>query len=200
MKLSHLNQVFVHQVFEAAELFGFETRNKYAVVDEHRRPLAFAAEQRKSFFGFLLRQYLGHWFKFDIVFYNADRKPILTAHHPFRWFFTRIELKDNEQRFIGAIEKRFSFFSKRFDILNSNQAVVMEVSSPIWKLWTFEFTHLQQRLALVQKKWSGLLAESFTDKDNFRVEFSDRGLGEDERQLVVVAAVFIDLLYFENKE
>ena len=47
----------------------------------------------------------------------------------------------------------------------------MEVSSPFWRLWTFPFAARGAEVASVQKKWSGLLAEAFTDKDNFAVDF-----------------------------
>ena len=51
----------------------------------------------------------------------------------------------------------------------------------------------------MQKKWSGLLAEAVTDKDNFLVDFGNGPLGENERRLVLAAALFIDLQYFERK-
>jgi hypothetical protein len=44
-----------------------------------------------------------------------------------------------------------------------------------------------------------LLAEAFTDKDNFAVDFGAGALGENERRLVLAAALYIDLMYFENK-
>ena len=75
----------------------------------------------------------------------------------------------------------------------------MEVSSPFWRLWTFPFMARGAQVARVQKKWSGLLAEVFTDKDNFAVDFGDGALGETERRLVLAAAIFIDLQYFEKK-
>jgi uncharacterized protein YxjI len=56
-----------------------------------------------------------------------------------------------------------------------------------------------EKIAEIQKKWSGILSEAFTDRDNFRVEFTSRALSEEERVLVMAAAVFVDLLYFESK-
>jgi len=75
----------------------------------------------------------------------------------------------------------------------------MEVASPFWKIWTFPFMARGAQVAAVQKKWSGLLAEAFTDKDNFLVDLGEGGLGENERRLVLAAALFIDLQYFEKK-
>jgi uncharacterized protein YxjI len=197
--LRHHRRLMVRQRFEAAELFGFETRNKYDVVSEAGAQVAFAAEQQKGFVGFLFRQFLGHWRTFDIHFFTPDRAPFMIARHPFRWFFQRLEVYDQAGVFVGAIQRRFSFLSKRFDVEDANGQVVMSVSSPFWRIWTFTFMARGAEVASVRKRWSGLLAEAFSDKDNFAVDFGDGTLGEPERQLVLAAAIFIDLQYFERK-
>ncbi|MDH4467798.1 MAG: phospholipid scramblase-related protein [Bacteriovoracaceae bacterium] len=199
MKLTDYSQLFVSQKFEAAELFGFETRNKYQIFDDRKNPIAYAAEQRKGIFGFILRQYFGHWYKFDVHFFNESRELIFIAHHPFRWFFTRIELIDTQGIKIGAIQKRFSLLTKRFDVENAVGKVILEVASPIWKFWSFIFKHQGQDVASVKKKWSGILSEAFSDKDNFIVEFNHASMSDAERWLVLASAIFIDLLYFETK-
>lgn len=197
--LQNHKNLFVRQVREIGEWIGFETRNKYEILDSEQRKVAFAAEQSKGILGFLLRQYLGHWRKFDVYFYTPERQLFMIAHHPFRWFFSRIEIKDKDGRYLGAIQKRFSILTKRFDVENTKGLVVMEVASPIWKFWTFLFKHQGRQIAAVHKKWSGVFSEVFTDRDNFMVEFTSPDLNPDERKLVMASAVFIDLLYFEMK-
>lgn len=197
--LSGLSKVLVHQVHELGEWIGFETRNKYSILDENKRPIAFAAEQQKGILGFLLRQYLGHWRKFDVHFFTPERQVFMIGHHPFRWFFERIELRDGNGKYLGAIQKRFSLLTKRFDVENEKGATMMEVASPIWKIWTFTFTFRGRKIAEVKKKWAGILSEGFTDKDNFMVEYTNPSMTEAERKVVLASAVFIDLLYFENK-
>ena len=197
--LAQHRRLMVRQRHELGELFGYETRNKYEVVSEGGALVAYAAEQQKGFLGFLFRQFLGHWRKFEIQFFAPDRSPFMTARHPFRWFFQRLEVYDQAGVFVGAIQQRFSIFTKRFDVQDAGGNVVMEVASPFWRLWTFPFMARGAQVASVQKKWSGLLAEAFTDKDNFLVDLGEGGLGENERRLVLAAALFIDLQYFEKK-
>jgi len=197
LDLTSTRRLFVKQIHEIGEWIGFETRNKYQIVAEDGTPVAFAAEQQKGIFGFLLRQYLGHWRKFDVHFFSPDRRILLVGHHPFRWFFERIELNEDGRR-IGAIQKRFSVFSKCFDVEDEDGKVILEVSSPIWKLWTFVFRHRGREVASVKKKWSGLLSEALTDRDNFLVEFGEE-MSASEKKLVLASAVFVDLLYFERK-
>jgi len=197
--LAQHRRLMVRQRHELGELFGYETRNKYEVVSEGGAPVAYAAEQQKGILGFLFRQFLGHWRKFEIQFFAPDRSPFMTARHPFRWFFQRLEVFDQAGVFVGAIQQRFSILTKRFDVQDAGGQVVMEVASPFWKIWTFPFMARGAQVAAVQKKWSGLLAEAFTDKDNFLVDLGEGGLGENERRLVLAAALFIDLQYFEKK-
>ncbi len=197
--LSQHQQLLVKQRHELAEWFGFETRNKYEVLSASGTTLAFAAEQGKGFLGLLLRQFFGHWRRFELHFFLPDRQEFMRALHPFRWYFQELALEDMQGRRLGRIVKRFSIFSKRFDVHDQYDKVILEVSSPIWKIWTFPFKRQDQQVAVVKKKWTGLLAESFTDKDTFLIEIEDTKLNEDTRCLLLASALFIDLMYFEKK-
>jgi len=193
------SKLLVNQKFEWAETLGFETRNKYQILTEVGLPFAYAAEQGKGVFGFLFRQMLGHWRRYEIRFFTPLRELFLVANHPFRWFFHRLEVRTAEGQYLGAIQKRFSVLSRRFDIENEMGAVILEMRAPFWKPWTFPFFHLDREQAVIRKRWSGLLSEAFTDRDNFRIEFNAPELRNAERALILVAAVFFDILFFEKK-
>ncbi len=199
LRLAPHRRLFVRQVRELVELLGFETRNKYQVSDEREQAVAYVAELQKGALGFLLRQFLGHWRTFEIHFFTPDRVPCMKAVHPFRFFFQRLEVSDIGGRKLGAVQQRWALFSKRFDVENAMGQVVLEMSSPLWKPWTFPFSRGGREMASVKKKWSGVFAEIFTDKDNFMIEFGDPRLTEDERKLILASAVFVDLRYFEAK-
>ena len=184
---------------ELAELFGFETRNKYEIQTATGEPLGFAAEQHKGVLGFLLRQFLGHWRRFEILFFDALRNPVFKAIHPFRWLFERLELRAADGRQLGALQRRFSLFSKRFDMEDAYGHVVLTVSSPLWRPWTFTFTRGPIEIAVIRKRWSGVLQEAFTDADTFSLEFQPGPVTPLERRLLLAAAVFIDLTFFERK-
>ena len=197
--LADQHRMYVQQVFEMAELFGLETRNKYRIRDENGRDLLYAAEQQKGVLGFLFRQLFGHWRSFEVHFFDAARQPVMRGIHPFRFFFQCLELRSRDDRLIGTIERQFSIFTKRFHVHDAQGRVVLEVTSPLWKVWTFPFMRGGREQARVAKKWSGLGSELFTDRDNFLVEYLDRDLTADERALVLAAAIYIDLMYFEVK-
>lgn len=199
MELLKHSKLFIRQTHEVAEWFGFESRNKFQIMNESGQPVAFAAEQQKGIFGFLLRQMLGHWRSFDIHFYNSERQEFMIAHHPFRFIFQRLEIRNMRGETLGAIQQRFGFITKKFDIHDRTGQVVLEVRSPLWKPWTFPFIHMGNEVASVRKKWSGGISELFTDRDNFLVDYQDMKLSEQLRQLILAAALFIDLQYFEKK-
>lgn len=196
--LSH-KQLMVRQRHEIAELFGFETRNKYEILDTNGQQVAFAAEQHKGIFNFLFRQYFGHWRKFDVSFFTPQKELFLIAKHPFRWFFERIEITDAAGIYQGAIQKRWAIFTKRFDLEDQHGKVFLECSSPFWKIWTFTYKWNGKEKASVKKKWSGVLFEAFSDKDRFMVEFADANLTNPQRQVILASAIFVDLLFFEKK-
>ena len=184
---------------ELAELIGFETRNKYALETGDGRPLDFAAEHADGLLGMVARHFLGHWRRFELVFFDAERRPVVRARHPFRWFFQRLDIEREGSGAIGALQQRWAPLSKRFDVLDAHGQLLFEVRSPFWRLWTFPFTRGGQQRACIQKRWAGTLGELFTDADSFRVTFDDGALSADERLLVLAAAVFVDLQYFEKK-
>ncbi len=200
-------ELYVRQKRELAEFFGFETRNKYAISTPDRREVLYAAEQRSGFLGMLALHFLGHWRSFDIAFFQSDslaagpgqnRQEAFRAHHPFRFFFQRLEVSSNG-RPIGAIQQRFGLLTKRFDVLDAQGQLVFEMRSGFLKMWTFPFFRGDAQVAVIEKKWSGVLTEMFSDKDNFRVAFLDPNLSAELRMLVLAAAVFVDLQYFERK-
>ncbi|HKY39167.1 MAG TPA: phospholipid scramblase-related protein [Polyangiaceae bacterium] len=192
------SEIMIVQKRELAELFGFETRNKYSI-EVNGAPFAFAAEQGKGGLAFFARMFLGHWRTFEIHFFDNARQLVIKAVHPFRFFFQRLEVWAANGRQIGAIQQRWAFFSKRFDVTDPSGRLLLTVSSPIWRPWTFKFMREERELARVEKKWTGMLQEAFTDADRFRVAFESPELGLDERNLILVAGVFIDLQYFEHK-
>jgi uncharacterized protein YxjI len=197
--LSQHSQMLVRQRHELAEWFGFETRNKYEVMSVSGQSLAFAAEQGRGFFGLMLRQMLGHWRRFELHFFTLDRQEFMRAVHPFRWYFEELEVTDSQGRRLGRVVKQFAILSKKFVVRDVTDQVLMTVASPIWKIWTFPFERNGRQVAVVKKKWSGLLAEAFTDKDTFSIEIQDASLNEDTRRLLLAAALYIDLMFFEKK-
>ena len=189
----------VNQKHEIAELFGYETRNKYEILDGMGSPIGFAAEQHKGFGGFLLRQILGHWRYFEVLIFDQQRQIAFKCVHPFRFWFNRFEISDAAGRSLGALQQRFSFFSRKFDVEGERGRLHFQMVSPFFRFWTYKFMLRGSEVARIEKKWSGLLSEGFTDKDKFRLTIHNKNLNKDQRALLLAACLFVDLMYFEAK-
>jgi uncharacterized protein YxjI len=195
-KCSHLH---VQQVFEGFELLGFETRNKYKILDENQRPVAFAAEQATGFGGALMRQFFGHWRSFRVIIFNEKKERTYQLHFPFRWFFKTLFLSEANGRMIGRMEERFAFFRKKFDVYDIHGALLAQINSSFFKFWTFEFFDRGRSIGKIEKRWSGMMSELFTDKDNFVVSYQDPNLSTDMKALMLATCLMVDIVYFEKK-
>ncbi len=198
-QFKNLIMLHVNQRFEPIELLGIESRNKYEIHDSQKNIVAYAAEQQKGFLGIILRQILGHWRSFEIYIFDSSRKLQLVVNHPFRLLFQRLELSDEKGRHLGAIQQRFAILSKKFDLEDQNGKVIFSVRSPIWRIWTFPVYKGSEVVAKISKQWAKLLTEVFSDRDRFWIEFNSPNLSVSEKQLLMAAALFVDLQYFENK-
>ena len=192
-------ELLIKQRREYAELFGFETRNHYSIERSEGQQIGVAVEQGDGFMSVVGRQLLGHWRSFRIDILGANGQPIMRANHPFRFYFQRLEVSTAEGKPIGVIEKRFSLLSKKFEVLDPMGQQLMTVSSPVYRIWTFPFMKAGNQVAVIEKKWSGIVQESVLDADKFRVKFDSPSLSQEERLLLVAAGVYIDLAYFERK-
>ena len=200
VSLTQHNQLIIRQRRELAELFGFETRNKYEICDEKNNVLGFCAEQNKGLLGFLFRQFLGHWRSFELHFFDHNRNEFLKTYHPFRFIFQEFTVMDGQSKPIGRVHQRFGILTKKFDVQDINGRLMFTMRSGLLSFWTFPFKNVEGfERAVVQKKWSGFFKELFLDADNFLITYKDPTLTEKERQLILAASVFTDLQYFERK-
>jgi uncharacterized protein YxjI len=190
--------VMVRQRKELAEIFGFESRNKYEILDSNGQLLYYCAEMQKGLLGFLARQLLGHWRSFDINFYDAQRNLAWRAEHPFRFIFQQLDIFGTTGILVGNSKWRWGFFKKRYTLENRPERKTFDISSGFFSFWSFPVYRNQIKVGSIDKKWSGLLTELFTDADTFKVEFSD-SLTEIDRGIILSAAILVDLTYFEEK-
>ncbi len=190
-------ELVVVQRRELAELLGVETRNKYELHAADGALVGFAAEQSKGLLAGLARMFVGHWRTFELHVFDDQRQLLLRAFHPFRFLFQRLEVSTADGRYLGAVQQRFGLFTKRFDVEDASGSPLLEMRSGLFSPWTFPFFREGQEVGRVEKRWSGLLREAFTDADTFRVAFGTAS--GDERALLLAAALFVDLQYFEQK-
>jgi uncharacterized protein YxjI len=160
--------------------------------------LGYAAEEAKGFGAWFLRNLFGRCRKASIHVYALGGAEVGRGEKPFRWYFHRMEVHDGGQH-IGAIQRKFSLLHRRFVIENQKDEEIMEIHSPLFRIWTFKLLFRGEEVGRVTKRWGGLLKEMFTDADLFGIECKQH-VPVEVRSLLLVATFLIDFTCFENNQ
>jgi uncharacterized protein YxjI len=179
-------------------LTGFEGRNRYQVVGDDGQPVFYAGEVEGGLGGVLLRLFLKNSRPFTMELKTPEGATVLRLRRPWRFWFSHLDVEDGEGRPLGSVQQRFAFFQRLYDVLGPSGELLATLRGPFFKPWTFNIEQNGQEVGRIQKRWSGLGREMFSDADNFGVTFEqvrDARL----RSLVVAATFLIDFVHFENR-
>ena len=178
-------------------LLSLELRNQYDVFDESQRAILHVREEGSGFLSFLKRIFLGPARPFRASVTDPTGGEVwLTLRRPFRFIFHRLEVFRADGAPAGAVQKRWSWVRRIYDLEDSRGQVVAELFGPILKPWTFEIRVRGQQRGAIRKRWSGLAKEVFTDADNFGVELAN--LDPELKVLAFAATVLVDVVHFER--
>jgi uncharacterized protein YxjI len=178
-------------------LLSFEMKNAYDVFDQTRQPVLHVSEEGSGFLCFLKRVFLGPSRPFTASVTDPSRpEPLLRLTRPFRFFFHRLEVHGPDGARVGAIQKKWSWIRRIYELEDARGQVVAELFGPVLKPWTFQIRVHGQERGAIRKRWSGLGKEFFTDADNFGVELAN--LDRDLKVLAFAATVLVDVVHFER--
>jgi uncharacterized protein YxjI len=198
--LLHEHALRVRQTKEWGEILtGFEGRNRYQVVGRDGEPLFLAGEVGSGLGLFLLRGFFKARRPFTMELKTPSGQTALRLKRPWRFWLSRMDVEDGAGQRLGSIQQRFRFFARAYDVLGPSGEWLATLEGPFFRPWTFVLERDGQELGRVEKRWSGLGKELFTDADNFGVRF-DEGLQDARlRQLVLAATFLIDFVHFEDR-
>lgn len=192
------NQIMVRQVKEWGEiLINFEGRNRFEILTTDGHKIGYASEQGDGIGAVLLRNWLGAMRKASIRVADEDGQEVGRIEKPFRWFFHRVDVF-SEGKKIGAVERRWSWLHRKYVVENASGQEILQIVSPLFRIWTFELKDGDQTLGTIRKKWGGALREVFSDADTFGIEFPSSGMGDEVRKVLLGATFLIDFVHFEN--
>lgn len=193
-QLASLKGVYVEQKKEWGEILtGFETINRYAVMDESGQELYFAIEVPGNGFA---RFFLKALRPFTLKVMDINKSVVIRVERPFRFYFHEMQIFDGQGNLLGTIHRKFSMMRRIYSVRTSG-GQEYQLFGPILHPWTFEILKDGMPQGKIVKKWSGLLKEGFTDADNFGVDFFPEW---DVRiKALFLGVVFlIDFVHFEN--
>jgi uncharacterized protein YxjI len=181
-------------------LLSFELRNAYDVYDQSQMPVLRVREGGSGFLALVKRLFLGPFRPFRAAVVDLGTEaPVLHLQRPFRFIFHRLEVTTPAGERLGAIQRRWSWLRRIYEIEDAQGQVVANLFGPILRPWTFEVRVGEQVRGLIRKRWSGLLKETFSDADNFGVELGT--LGDARLKVLTFAAtVLIDVVHFERSK
>ena len=179
-------------------LLSFEFRNSYDVFDETQVAVFKVQETSSGVGAFIGRMFLGPMRPFRVSITDlASGEVVLELRRPFRFIFHRLDVYAGNGEKIGAIERKWSWLRRIYTIEDANGREIATLFGPFFKPWTFEIKLGERTIGTVQKKWSGLGKELFSDADNFGIDLSsidDPTL----KSLAFAAIVLIDVVHFER--
>jgi len=194
-RLANVDALVIGQKKEWAEIFtGFETKNRYVVMDTEGNELYAAAEVGGSWLG---RQFLKSMRPFTVSVRTLDGAEALSVRRSFRFYFHKADVTDGNGQLLGTIEKRFSVFRRLYTVYDAAGVEAFQLVGPFFHPWTFEIHEQGIPIGKITKKWSGLGKEVFTDADNFGVAFAPDW--DVQTKALFLGIVFlIDFVHFEQ--
>jgi len=179
-------------------LLSFEMKNSYDVYDDQQMPVLRVREEGVGFVCLLKRLFLGPLRPFRATVLDlGTQAAVLLLRRPFRFFFHRLEIARGDGSALGAIQRRWAWFRRNYDIEDATGNVTAQIFGPILRPWTFQILIDGQERGVIRKRWSGFLKEMFTDADNFGVELGE--LADPEmKALALAATVLVDVVHFER--
>lgn len=206
--LASVEQIIVHQQVELLEAFvGFETQNKYAVKNSMGQQIYFAAEESAC----LERQCCGNMRSFQIKVIDHAQREVMRLSKPLHLSCCRcfpiefcqdvVEVQAPPGTTIGYVRSRAFCFTPVFDILDqAMQPTGLVIKGPCCGgccIPKFQVMSDGTEVGVIQKQWSGLAKELFTDADNFGVTFP-LDMSVAMKATLLGACFLVDFVFFEN--
>lgn len=195
-RMESVGGLAVSQIKEWGEILsGFEGRNSYVVSDDRGNELFYAVEETGSV---VARIFLKAYRPFSIYVVDAGGEILLRIERPFRFYFHTAKIFDGSGKLVGSLERKFSILQRIYSVLSPNGKQLFELLGSVFHPWTFKILEDGRERGMIQKKWTGLLKEGFTDADNFGVTFPSDWPVE-LKTLALGTVLLIDFFHFENK-
>ncbi|XP_043265677.1 phospholipid scramblase 1-like [Colletes gigas] len=201
-----LDHLFVNQKVELIEAFvGFETKNKYSVVNIRGEPVFYVAEQS----GICARLCLGSYRSCEFQVIDSGRREILRMVRPCRCescccpcCLQELEVYSGDT-LLGSVSQDWSLWRPSFSIRNASGETVLIIKGPWFRFCvdvTFKVKSAdgQHRVGVIKKEWGGIGREMFTDADKFGISFPV-DLDVKIKAVLLGACLLIDFMYFEQK-
>ncbi|XP_076678060.1 phospholipid scramblase 1 isoform X2 [Andrena cerasifolii] len=204
--LMALDHLFVMQKVELLEAFtGFETKNKYSVVNALSQPVFYVVEDS----GCCARCCLGTYRHCEFEVFDNSRKEILRMVRPCRCdscccpcCLQELEVYSGDT-LLGSVTQDWSLWQPSFSVRDASRETVLTIRGPWIKCcvnvsFKVRSADGEHKVGEIKKSWSGFGRELFTDADRFGISFP-LDLDVKMKAVLLGACLLIDFMYFEGE-
>jgi len=209
--LTQIDQILVHQAVQLLDAFtGFDCKNKFQVKNSLGQQIYYAAEES----GFCERQICGSHRGFTMHIADNMGNEVLRATRQFKccagccWFACanccayEIEVEAPVGQVIGFVRQSCSPWRPRFEVMDVDHQPILKLTGPfcICECPCFDvdfnvYTMDGEEVGRINKQWSGLAKELFTESDNFGVSFP-MDLDVKAKATLLAGVFLVDMMYF----
>jgi len=201
---------------------GCESENEYAIYDPHSGGKKVLLSREHS--SCLARNFCGSARPYSMTIGGMDGQEILKMERPYRgrkggvfccccnFCFQVVRVYSGSGtadpgKKLGYVREEYSFFQPELSIYDENDNKVYKLIGGCCSCCGYygikiydrhgETSSSQEHVGVIQKQWSGLAKELFTDADNFFITFPPNATAG-ERSVLLAALFLVDFLFFES--
>ncbi|CAG2212982.1 phospholipid scramblase 2-like isoform X1 [Mytilus edulis] len=216
--LTTLDQMLVKQQVELMELItGWETSNKYKVLNSMGQQIYFAAEESDM----CMRQCCGPQRGFTIHITDNLGQELIQVKREFKccagccWCASsdsiahEISIEAPPGQVVGYVRQEQSCWEPNYTIRDANHEPILRMKGPCCIIqgpccpqdqeFIISSEDGANEVGKISKQWTGLMREAFTDADNFGVSFP-KDLDVKVKATLLGAVFLIDFMFFEQKQ
>ncbi|PAA87541.1 hypothetical protein BOX15_Mlig000592g5 [Macrostomum lignano] len=213
--LASLDQILIKQQKEMIEiLIGWETANKYIVLNNVGQQVFFAKEDSST----CDRQCLGAQRPFEMLVTDNTGQEVIHISRPYKCMcygqcfscakccLDKVTVEAPPGRMVGTVTQVYEGCSANYTIQDAQGNTVLLIRGPSYCAchcpgddipFALMTTDGNNEIGKVSRQWSNLLQEYFTDADNFGITFP-MDLHVDIKATILGACFLIDFMYFER--
>nr|XP_044992439.1 phospholipid scramblase 1 isoform X2 [Jaculus jaculus]XP_044992440.1 phospholipid scramblase 1 isoform X2 [Jaculus jaculus] len=206
--LTQIDQVLVDQQVELLEvLTGFETNNKYEIKNSLGQRIYFAVEDTDC----CTRNCCGPLRPFTLRILDNLGQEVMTLERPLRCgsccfpcCLQEIEIQAPPGVPVGYVTQTWHPCLPKFTLQNEKREDVLKVGGPCVVCSCcsdvdFQIKSLNEETIIgkISKHWSGCVRETFTDADNFGIQFP-LDLDVKMKAVMLGACFLIEYMFFED--
>lgn len=123
----------------------------------------------------------------------------VTISRGWTFILSKITIKNAQGEAIGYIKQKFKLFSPTFNIFNTSEELIAEISGD-WKAWNFTINDAaNNQIGSISKKWAGAMKELFTTADKYNVQIEENYASLENKIAILAGAITIDMVLKEKK-